>query len=345
MAADEGKPRFPLLGGPMGQGMLPGLVYAFRIHADGRSDELHADRPIDIEPADGDWLWLHFNLADKRACHWIGASARLPQAARNLIVALHDHQQLYTTGDCVYGVFSDLVRALDHAVEETGYLNFAMTERLVVTGRRQSLQAVEAVRSAMQAGRRVGGAAALIEAIVEQATVGVDGLLEDLGKELDRIEDMVLIDSVPDERQRVARVRRTVVRLHRQVASLRVLLDRFEASEEEAHASALEIATDRLVQRLDSLDQEVIAAQERARLLQDEISARLSEESARNLNALSILTALFLPATLVTGIFGMNTTGLPFSHSGHGTALAVGLGAIVAGITYWVLRRMGVIRR
>jgi Mg2+ and Co2+ transporter CorA len=140
-------------------------------------------------------------------------------------------------------------------------------------------------------------------------------------------------------------VRRTVVRLHRQVASLRVLLDRFEASEEEAHASALEIATDRLVQRLDSLDQEVIAAQERARLLQDEISARLSEESARNLNALSILTALFLPATLVTGIFGMNTTGLPFSHSGHGTALAVGLGAIVAGITYWVLRRMGVIRR
>jgi Mg2+ and Co2+ transporter CorA len=124
-----------------------------------------------------------------------------------------------------------------------------------------------------------------------------------------------------------------------------VLLDRFEASEEEAHAPALEIATDRLVQRLDSLDQEVIAAQERARLLQDEISARLSEESARNLNALSILTALFLPATLVTGIFGMNTTGLPFSHSGHGTALAVGLGAIVAGITYWVLRRMGVIRR
>jgi Mg2+ and Co2+ transporter CorA len=150
---------------------------------------------------------------------------------------------------------------------------------------------------------------------------------------------------VPDERQRVARVRRTVVRLHRQVASFRALLGRFEASDEEARSVKLEIATERLVQRLDALDQEVIAAQERARLLQDEISARLSEESARNLNALSILTALFLPATLVTGIFGMNTTGLPFSDSGHGTVWAVALGALAAGVTYWVLRRMGVIRR
>jgi zinc transporter len=239
------------------------------------------------------------------------------------------------------------VRALDHTVEETAYLNFAMTERLVVTGRRQSLQAVEAVRAALLGGRRIASAAALIEAIIEQAGVGVDGLLENLARELDRIEDMVLIDSVPDERQRVARVRRTVVRLHRQVASLRALLGRFEASDAEADTARLEIATDRLVQRLDALDQEVIAAQERARLLQDEIGARLSEESARNLNALSILTALFLPATLVTGIFGMNTTGLPFADAGagHGTFWAVGLGAVAAAATYYILRWIGVIGR
>jgi zinc transporter len=236
------------------------------------------------------------------------------------------------------------VRALDRALDETSFLNFAMTERLVVTGRRQALQAVEVVRSLLVAGRRVATPAALIEAIVEQATVGIDKLLEDLGKDLDRIEDMVLTDSVGDERQRTGRVRRTVVRIHRQVASLRVLLDRFEASDEVAMSAALQIATDRLVQRLDALDQEVIAVQERARLLQDEISARLSEESARNLNALSILTALFLPATLVTGIFGMNTSELPFTQSPHGSFWAIGIGAAAAAFAYWLLRRMGVIR-
>jgi zinc transporter len=196
------------------------------------------------------------------------------------------------------------VRDFEGAGERNGYLNFAMTERLVITGRRQPLQSVEALRAALVAGRKTTNAAALIEALIEQATVGIDRLLEELARELDRIEDQLLIDSIEDERRLVGRVRRTGVRLHRQLAALRVLLNRFDISEEIAIVPAITIATDRLVQRLDALDQEVLSVQERARLLQEEIGARLSEETNRSLSALAIVTALFLPPTLVTGIFG-----------------------------------------
>ena len=89
-------------------------------------------------------------------------------------------------------------------------------------------------------------------------TVGIDRLLEELARELDRIEDQLLIDSIEDERRLVGRVRRTGVRLHRQLAALRVLLNRFDISEEIAIVPAITIATDRLVQRLDALDQEVL---------------------------------------------------------------------------------------
>jgi zinc transporter len=300
---------------------------------------------MDLSDAGGGWLWLHFNLADKRAAQWLAAYPDVPPAARSLIVALHDHQQLYAGDDCVYGVFSDLVRALDRATDETGYLNFAMTERLVVTGRRQALQAVEAVRAALAAGRRVANAAALIGALVEQAALGIDRLLEELSRDLDRIEDLVLVEAGSDERRRVARIRRNGVRLHRHVRSLHSLLNRFEFSDEVVVSPNLQIATDRIVQRLDGLDEEVVAVEARARLLQDEIATRLSEESARNLNALSVLTALFLPATLVTGIFGMNTAGLPFEGWPHASAWAIGVGLGAAGVAYWILRRLGVIRR
>jgi len=39
-----------------------------------------------------------------------------------------------------------------------------------------------------------------------------------------------------------------------------------------------------------------------------------AQRTNRNLYFLSILTALLMPATLVTGFFGMNTGGLPFAH-------------------------------
>jgi zinc transporter len=326
-------------------GAPPGLVLAFRFFTNGRIQELPVGRALDLSASEASWLWLHFNLADKRACQWIGVLATVPAGARALLVAPQDHQQLYATNDCIYGVFSDLVRALEGAVEQMAYLTFAMTERVVVTGRRQPLQAVEAVRAALGAGRHLATPAGLVEALVEQAVSGIDRLLDLLAKQLDQVEDLLLIDSVNDERRSVARVRRTGVRLHRQIASLRVLLRRFDVSDDIALSPAITLNTDRLAQRLDALDQEVVALEARARLLQDEVSARLSEESARNLNALSILTALFLPATLVTGIFGMNTGGLPLAHSIYGSAWAVGLGLAAAGLTYWLLRRMGVIRR
>lgn len=333
--------------GMRGADLLPGLVLAFRFDPDGnarevRMTEVPASRSL-AEP--GVWHWLHFNLADKRACQMIAVSEDLPEPARVLIVGLHDHQQLYASRDCIYGVFSDLVRDFDHTNEQTGHLNFAITERLVVTGRRQPLQAVEAVRNALGRGRRATSPAGLIELIVEQATIGIDQLLEELARELDSIEDMLLIHSVSDERRRVGRVRRIGVRLHRQLAALRVLLKRFDTTDEIAEKPAIMLATDRLVQRLDALDQEVLTVQERARLLQEEIGARLSEETNKSVNALAVMTALFLPPTLVTGIFGMNTTALPFSDSQHGSLWAIGLGIAAAAAAYFVLKRLGIIRR
>jgi len=41
----------------------------------------------------------------------------------------------------------------------------------------------------------------------------------------------------------------------------------------------------------------------------------------------------------------MNTSGLPFANSPHGTTLAIGLGVAAAAFTYWLLRRLGIIRR
>ena len=56
---------------------------------------------------------------------------------------------------------------------------------------------------------------------------------------------------------------------------------------------------------------------ERAKLLQEEIASRVAEDTNRNLYVLSVLTAVLMPMTLVTGIFGMNTGGLPFATGDH----------------------------
>jgi zinc transporter len=57
---------------------------------------------------------------------------------------------------------------------------------------------------------------------------------------------------------------------------------------------------------------------ERARLLQEEIARRTAEATNPNLYIVSLLTAIFLPITLITGIFGMNVGGLPWVEDSGG---------------------------
>jgi len=100
-----------------GADLLPGLVFAFRFASDGSAVEIHPATFPDVAADPQTWYWLNFNLADNRACQLISQTRMLPETARTLMVGQHDHQQLYASADCVYGVFSDLIRDFDRANE------------------------------------------------------------------------------------------------------------------------------------------------------------------------------------------------------------------------------------
>jgi zinc transporter len=167
-------------------------------------------------------------------------------------------------------------------------------------------------------------------------------LVMELTEELNLIEDFVYDNAPRDERRRLAPVRRTVVRLHRHLRTVLTLMRRVAASDEDDMPDGFDDAARRLVGRLEAVDHDVYALQERARLLHEEIDSKLSSETNRHLYILSLMTAFLLPPSLVTGFFGMNTQGLPFAHMEHGTAFAIGMMGLSVAAAWWLLKRTGI---
>jgi len=320
---------------------IPGLVWAFRLHSDGSTESLSIDAPVEFRH-DGR-LWLHFNLTDARACQWL-AAAEIPLLARDLLLSKDNYQQLHTIDNCVYGVFSDLVRDLDDATEETGFLRFAMTERLLISGRHQALCAVDATRRVLEGGHRVASVAALLEKIIDEVADTMGRIANRIGTEIDGIEEQVLAGETTGLRSSLGRLRRTCVRLHRQLAGLRVLLHRLEQKNTDNLSPALRLQAGKLAQRLDGLDHDIVELRERSRLLEEELHFRMEEQSNKHLHALAILTTLLLPPTLVTGIFGMNTKGLPLTDAETGFFWAAGLIIGASLLAYWIMRRLGIVK-
>jgi zinc transporter len=57
---------------------------------------------------------------------------------------------------------------------------------------------------------------------------------------------------------------------------------------------------------------------ERIKLLQEEIAARLTEQTNRTLFTLTLVTVLALPINIIAGLFGMNVGGIPLAENRHG---------------------------
>jgi len=318
--------------------ICPGLVSAWRFRSDGAAEALSPEAPIDLAPPDG-WLWLHVNLSNARAQEWLKGFEALPEEAREALLEADDDQALHRAEACLYGVVVDLIQEFKGLSDQIGYLRFALTPRLLLTARRASLQAPDDLRRDLRAGLEIERPGALLEALVERIADGFDRLADRIGRSLDRIEDRVLANNLKGETRDLGRIRLTIVRVHRQVAGLRTLFHRLERSGGVYGAPALRLAAGDLAQRLDVLDHEIVALQARARLIQEETTAKVAADTNRNLYILSLITALLLPPSLVAGIFGMNVKGLPLTETDAGFSVAILLVALSAAVVFWVLKR------
>ncbi len=79
------------------------------------------------------------------------------------------------------------------------------------------------------------------------------------------------------------------------------------------------------------------ALTERLKLLQEELTATVEEQTNRTLFILTLVTVLALPVNLVTGLLGMNVGGIPFQQHTHGFMIVVGALTLITCVLAYVL--------
>jgi zinc transporter len=90
----------------------------------------------------------------------------------------------------------------------------------------------------------------------------------------------------------------------------------------------------RQIHRYAALVEDAQEYAEHCQFLLEELRAQVEEETNRNLYVLTMFSVIFLPATLIASIWGMNVGGIPFSGSANGfwvvAALIAAVFALVA---------------
>ena len=199
--------------------------------------------------------------------------------------------------------------------------------------------ALDDVRDRLTTGngpKRPGGMLVqLVNAITDRLHEVVANL-EDL---VDEIEELAPSTPGSQLRSRLAAPRRQVATIRRYLSPQRDMTARL-ITEETPLLDAVdrlrlrEVADDltRLVEDLDLL-------RERSMMIQEQILALAGEQMNKTMYILSLVSAIFLPLTLLTGLLGVNVGGIPGSGDPLAFWVVCGLMVVLAGFQWWLFKR------
>ncbi len=294
-------------------------------------------------PPDAVFRWLHLDLWDQRSARWIAGQADLPAEVQALFLSSDEQPRALGVKDALTLVLPDFQRDFDRdETERIGALHIALRPGLVLTGRHHPLHTPDIFRHrAAQADTldAAGALALVLASLADTLALRTAAVLS----ELLALEDQILADeNTPDTRALVA-LRRITARLHRMAGGMYHVLLR--AAEDVAIAPAYREVLGHAARRLQPIERDVVAAQGQLRLLREELDLQAGQQTNENVYLLSVITALIMPATLITGFFGMNTGGMPFEKGDSGTFFASVIAILCSVVTWVLLRMMGLIRR
>jgi magnesium transporter len=253
-------------------------------------------------------VWIDVTDPDEEALLAVSARYTLPPLAMEDCLHYPQRPKLDAYSDVTF-----LIWLLPQVLTDDGIaaseLDVFLGEEHLITIHRAEVDAVERV-AAHAASYLARGAEWTLHAILDAAVDEVFPVVEELADELEQLEDVMLADARPEHLQRLYAAKRSLVRLHKIAGPERDVirgLARLEAFvEPEAYMYFQDIG-DHLARVADQIDtyREVASGT---------MDIYLSSQSNRMngiMKTLTVVATIFMPLTLISGIYGMNFHNMP----------------------------------
>ena len=289
---------------------------------------------------DGDFVWLHFNLADAAAEPWIQENL---DVAPEFFEALHEGSRstrIEDAHDTLVAVVNDVAYEFSFDPSEIETLWVNVNPRMTVTARVHPLRSIDNLRGAVKNGVAFTSSVQLLDRLLHDQGDVLVRIVRRATLQVDDVEDKLLVGRLGDQRSRLGEMRRVLVRLQRLLApepgALFRLLRQPPPWIREADLDEMRQATEEVSLVL----RDLTALQERIKLLQDELAAQVVEQTNKSVFTLTVVTVLALPINIVAGLLGMNVGGIPLQQHPDGFWIIV---ALIFGFTvmagWWAFRR------
>ena len=316
-----------------------GLICAYLLDGRGGGRPIGWTEIASWRPQDG-LLWVHLDRAGIEARQWLQQDSGLDPVTAGALLAEDVRPRELRVEDALLVVLRGVNLNPGADPEDMVGIRIWLEPTRIVTVRHRRLMAISDLREALATGRGPTSPGQFLITLSARLIERVGPVIDDLVDEVDRLEDTVVTAHSADLRGALGSLRRQAIALRRYLAPQREVMARLAMEQtswlqpdDKAYLREVSDRTTRFVEDLD-------AARERAGVVQDELGSRISDQMNRTMYLLTVVAAVLLPPSLLTGLLGINVGGMPGTDNPMSFAIVVVLIIAIAVVEVAVLRHL-----
>ena len=212
-------------------------------------------------------------------------------------------------------------------------ISLVLGRNFLLTFQERSTGAFEPIRERLRATRaqmREQGVDYLAYALLDSVVDRYFGVLEEVGEASEALEEALLKSPSNSELHSIHQLKHVSIELRRAVWPLREVINSLSRNEkgffQPSTMPYLRDVYDHTVSFIESLE----SIRDTLSGMMDIYMASVSQRVNLEVRALTVVAMLFMPATLIAGIFGMNFNKMPWINEANGFWWAIGIMAAIA---------------
>jgi zinc transporter len=312
-------------------------ISAILIKDEGATKKLSGDNIKKWNSKDG-LLWVDLDYNNKENHEWLKNDSSIDSIVLEALLAEDTRPRYFVHGSGLLMILRGINLNPGADPDDMVSLRLWVESNRIISIWRRKVMAVEDLRRAELDGEGPKTEGEFLAHITRNISLRMSESINNISDQVDELEEEIFEQKDKPLRIIISELRRQIIGLRRYLKPQQEIFTRIQTEKIDfftpTDLASLRETTDRLTRYVEDLE----AAKERTAVAQDELESQLTSKMNKTMYMLSIVTVIFLPLGLITGLLGINVAGIPGSTNPYAFYIVTGLLLFIAIMQVFIFR-------
>ncbi len=261
-----------------------------------------------------DLLWIDLNYNLEINHQWLKQQSDVDPLVIEALLAEDTRPRYFTHNEGLLLILRAVNLNVGAAPDDMVSLRIWIDNKRIITIWRRSVKAISDLKNDITNDNGPKTEGAFLAQLTKYISIRMDESINSILDQVDDLEDKVFDKRDKPLRTVISELRRQIIKLRRYLSPQLNVILKLQTENitffKKAELASLRETLDILTRYVEDLD----AAKERISVAQDELDSQISSKMNKTMYLLSIVTVIFLPLGLITGLLGINVDGIPYAN-------------------------------